>query len=149
MIYPEGDAIRERVNNRYSLVVLAAKRAKQIKEGSPVLIETLSTNPLTIALEEIAVGKVTYTEAVEPVVDDDAAVPAEQRVPQNAAPGHDFLSVSSGAPAGNEQASGAIPAELAAFLPSDEVDTLDNEESDGEDEIDGVESLDLSEKAHL
>jgi DNA-directed RNA polymerase subunit omega len=45
-------------------VVLAAKRAKQIKEGAPVLIETASTNPLTIALEEIAAGKVTVGEAI-------------------------------------------------------------------------------------
>ena len=61
MIYPSADTIEDRVGSRYSLVVLAAKRAKQIKEGSPVLIETASTNPLTIALEEIAAGKVTIS----------------------------------------------------------------------------------------
>lgn len=59
MIYPSADTIEDRVGSRYSLVVLAAKRAKQIKEGSPYLIDTLSTNPLTVALEEIAAGKVT------------------------------------------------------------------------------------------
>ena len=64
MIYPSADIIEQRVGSRYSLVVLAAKRAKQIKEGAPVLIETASTNPLTIALEEIAAGKVTVGEAV-------------------------------------------------------------------------------------
>ena len=63
MIYPSADTIEEMVGSRYSLVVLAAKRAKQIKEGSPVLIETASTNPLTIALEEIAAGKVTISPA--------------------------------------------------------------------------------------
>ena len=62
MIYPSADTIEDQVGSRYSLVVLAAKRAKQIKEGAPVLIETLSTNPLTIALEEIAAGKVTAQE---------------------------------------------------------------------------------------
>ena len=62
MIYPSADTIEDKVKSRYSLVVLSAKRAKQIKEGAPVLIETLSTNPLTIALEEIAAGKVTATE---------------------------------------------------------------------------------------
>ena len=68
MIYPSADTIEEKVGSRYSLVVLAAKRGKQIKEGAPVLIETASTNPLTIALEEIAAGKVTVGEAapVEP-----------------------------------------------------------------------------------
>jgi DNA-directed RNA polymerase subunit omega len=68
LIYPSADIIEERVGSRYSLVVLAAKRAKQIKEGAPVLIETLSTNPLTVAMEEIAAGKVTVSQAeVAPV----------------------------------------------------------------------------------
>ena len=48
-----SDKLAEKVDCRFSLVVLAAKRAKQIKEGAPILIETNSTNPLTIALEEI------------------------------------------------------------------------------------------------
>ena len=69
MIYPSADTIEDRVGSRYSLVVLAAKRAKQIKEGSPVLIETASTNPLTIALEEIAAGKVTVAPASEAVAE--------------------------------------------------------------------------------
>jgi len=63
LIYPSADTIEKMVGSRYSLVVLAAKRAKQIKEGAPVLIDTASTNPLTIALEEIAAGKVTVGEA--------------------------------------------------------------------------------------
>lgn len=62
MIYPSADIIEQKVGSRYSLVILAAKRAKQIKEGAPLLIDTLSTNPLTIALEEIAAGKVTIAE---------------------------------------------------------------------------------------
>ncbi|HEX5322881.1 MAG TPA: DNA-directed RNA polymerase subunit omega [Capsulimonadaceae bacterium] len=72
MIYPEGDALKERVRNRYSLVVLASKRAKQIKEGAPPLIDTSSTNSLTIALEEIAAGKVSYAEHQETAEDDES-----------------------------------------------------------------------------
>ncbi len=68
MIYPSADTIEDKVKSRYSLVVLSAKRAKQIKEGAPVLIETTSTNPLTIALEEIAAGKVTATEVDADIV---------------------------------------------------------------------------------
>jgi DNA-directed RNA polymerase subunit omega len=63
--YSEGDAIKAHVNNRYTLVVLAAKRALQLKEGAPALIETTSANFLTIALQEIAAGKVTCVEAVD------------------------------------------------------------------------------------
>lgn len=42
------------------MVMLAAKRAKQLRDGAPKLIDTSSTNPLTIALEEIAAGRVTF-----------------------------------------------------------------------------------------
>ncbi len=72
MIYPSADTIEDKVKSRYSLVVLSAKRAKQIKEGAPILIETTSTNPLTIALEEIAAGKVTATEVEAGIVPQNA-----------------------------------------------------------------------------
>lgn len=81
MIYPSADTIEDRVKSRYSLVVLSAKRAKQIKEGAPILIETTSTNPLTIALEEIAAGKVTATE-----VDGDLVPQAAPGAPTAALP---------------------------------------------------------------
>ncbi|MEN6521938.1 MAG: DNA-directed RNA polymerase subunit omega [Armatimonadota bacterium] len=58
MIYPQADRLEDQVKSRYTLVVLAAKRAKQLRDGASKLIETTSTNPLTIALEEIAAGKV-------------------------------------------------------------------------------------------
>jgi DNA-directed RNA polymerase subunit omega len=60
MIYPSADKIEEQVDSKYALVILAAKRAKQLKEGSRHLIRTDSTNPLTIALEEIADGAINY-----------------------------------------------------------------------------------------
>lgn len=49
-------------NNVYKLVILASKRVRQLKEGSPKLIKTDSQNPTTIALEEIAAGKIGYKE---------------------------------------------------------------------------------------
>lgn len=60
MIYPSPDKIDKQVDSKYALVILAAKRAKQIKEGSRPRLPTDSTNPLTVALEEIAEGKVQY-----------------------------------------------------------------------------------------
>ena len=84
-ISASSDSIKANVPNRYSLVVLAAKRAKQIREGSPILINTTSTNWLTIALEEIAAGKVNYIEAPE-VPDDEVPHSAakEARLAANA-----------------------------------------------------------------
>lgn len=44
--------------SRYSMVVVAAKRAMRIREGSEPLVETDARNPLTIALLELAAGKI-------------------------------------------------------------------------------------------
>mgnify|MGYP001608212163 CR=1 FL=1 len=45
----------------YKLVILASKRALEIAEGQPKLVAAnSSTKPSTIALQEIAEGKVEY-----------------------------------------------------------------------------------------
>lgn len=45
----------------YKLVILASKRALEIAEGQPKLVEAnASTKPSTIALYEISAGKVKY-----------------------------------------------------------------------------------------
>ena len=70
MIYPRIDDLLEQVPSRYALVLAAAKRARQINnyhqqlgEGTfqdvpPPLVESRSKNYLTMALEEIAEGKI-------------------------------------------------------------------------------------------
>jgi DNA-directed RNA polymerase subunit omega len=59
VIFPSADPLEEKVGNKYSLVIVSAKRARQIKEGSLPLADITSSNPLSIALEEIAAGQVT------------------------------------------------------------------------------------------
>lgn len=49
----------ENVDNRYDLVLLASKRARQITMGSDPLIESDNDKPTVIALREIAEGLVT------------------------------------------------------------------------------------------
>ncbi|OGX46387.1 MAG: DNA-directed RNA polymerase subunit omega [Omnitrophica WOR_2 bacterium RIFCSPLOWO2_12_FULL_51_8] len=45
----------------YKLVILASKRALEIAEGQPKLVEmSQSVKPSTVALYEIAAGKVRY-----------------------------------------------------------------------------------------
>lgn len=44
----------------YKLVVLAARRASELNEGAPKLVDSESKKTSTIALEEIAQGKVSY-----------------------------------------------------------------------------------------
>jgi DNA-directed RNA polymerase subunit omega len=72
VIDPRVDTLLENVDSRYALVIVAAKRARQINnyhhmlgEGSfdeapPPLIESRSKNYLTMSLEEIAQNKLVY-----------------------------------------------------------------------------------------
>jgi DNA-directed RNA polymerase subunit omega len=49
-----------RVESRFSLVILAAKRAKMLLRGAPPLVST-DNKIIVNALREIAAGKVTYS----------------------------------------------------------------------------------------
>ena len=53
-----ASSLQEPTPGRYDMVVAAGKRAQQIKDGARPLVEVDSNNPLTIALHEIAAGKV-------------------------------------------------------------------------------------------
>ncbi|NMA02949.1 MAG: DNA-directed RNA polymerase subunit omega [Clostridia bacterium] len=57
---PSIDILITKVDSKYSLVVAAAKRARSIVEGAPVLVETDSKKPVTQALYEIAADKIKY-----------------------------------------------------------------------------------------
>jgi DNA-directed RNA polymerase subunit omega len=73
VINPRVDTLLEIVDSRYALVIVAAKRARQINnyhhmlgEGSfdeapPPMIESRSKNYLTMSLEEVAQNKLVYT----------------------------------------------------------------------------------------
>lgn len=62
MIKPPLEELLEQVDTKYALVLAAAKRARQIKDGQLPLVDIDSTNPVTIALEEIATGRVRVEE---------------------------------------------------------------------------------------
>lgn len=49
----------ENVDNRYDLVLLASKRARQIARGADPLVEEEADKPTVIALREISEGLVT------------------------------------------------------------------------------------------
>ncbi len=57
-IFPSPDILNEMEYGKFVLANLAAKRAKQIKEGAPPLVRIDSNHPLSIALAEIAAGKI-------------------------------------------------------------------------------------------
>jgi DNA-directed RNA polymerase subunit omega len=49
----------KKVPNRFILVNLAAKRVRQIREGSEYLVSSPKNEDIVVALREIAAGKVT------------------------------------------------------------------------------------------
>ncbi|NLK71749.1 MAG: DNA-directed RNA polymerase subunit omega [Clostridiales bacterium] len=60
MLYPSVNQLRDKVDSKYSLVILTAKRAREIIDGSPKLIDTDIEKPVSIAAIEIAEGLVKY-----------------------------------------------------------------------------------------
>ncbi len=61
MKQPPMDLLKDKVDSRYTLVVMAAKRARQLLEGTgKALVDIDSEKPVTIALQEIVQDKVTY-----------------------------------------------------------------------------------------
>ena len=73
MINPRVDELLDNVDSRYALVIVAAKRARQInnyhhqlgegmgfEDAPPPLVESRSKNYLTMALEEVAGSKLKY-----------------------------------------------------------------------------------------
>src|SRR5665213_138788 len=55
---PSPDRLNDFPLGKFVLSNLAAKRAKQLREGAPPLVQVDSNHPLTIALAEIAAGKI-------------------------------------------------------------------------------------------
>ena len=60
MIKPPLDELIKRVDSRYTLVVAAAKRARQILETADLETEDRVRKPVSVALEEIRSGQLKY-----------------------------------------------------------------------------------------
>jgi DNA-directed RNA polymerase subunit omega len=60
MPFPSLEKSLDKVSNRYLLVVLAAKRARQLNRGASAQVEHKRHKPTSIALEEIALARVGY-----------------------------------------------------------------------------------------
>ncbi|MEW9123073.1 MAG: DNA-directed RNA polymerase subunit omega [Thermotaleaceae bacterium] len=60
MLNPPINKLLEKVDSRYTLVVAAAKRAREIIDGDEKLTKVASNKPVTIATHEIADDCITY-----------------------------------------------------------------------------------------
>jgi DNA-directed RNA polymerase subunit omega len=85
MMDPPVEELLQRVDSKFTLVTLAAKRGRQINsyfnqlgEGLgaivPPQVTSVSRKPLSIALEEIAVGKITFRRLKEGETEEEAAL---------------------------------------------------------------------------
>lgn len=59
MIDPSIDDLWEKVGSKYALCIMASKRARQLVDHAPALVESDSNKPVSIALKEIGEGLVT------------------------------------------------------------------------------------------
>lgn len=60
LIKPTLESLMTKVDSKYTLVTLAAKRARQLTDGDEPLIDVDTTKVVSIAMEEIDQGKITY-----------------------------------------------------------------------------------------
>lgn len=63
ILYPSVDKLLERVDSRYKLIALGAKRAHELEQGAlPTLAHFDSVKPIGQAFEEIEAGNVVIDE---------------------------------------------------------------------------------------
>ncbi|MDD6155284.1 MAG: DNA-directed RNA polymerase subunit omega [Eubacteriales bacterium] len=60
MLYPPVDEIKDKADSRYTLCILAAKRARDLIDGKPVLVDVKVKRPVSIAADEIYQDLVSY-----------------------------------------------------------------------------------------
>lgn len=60
MLYPSINELLEKVDSRYTLVVVTAKRARQIIDEGKLKAGSCSKKPVSIATQEIFEGKISY-----------------------------------------------------------------------------------------
>lgn len=60
MINPSIVELLNKVDNRYTLVTVTAKRARQLIEGANPMVRIPSNKPLTVAINEVNAGNILY-----------------------------------------------------------------------------------------
>ena len=61
MLYPPVADLLKNVDSRYLLVNVVAQRARQIAQEAELMQEELPEKPVTLAIQEVADGKLTAT----------------------------------------------------------------------------------------
>lgn len=81
MVKPTVNELLEKVDDRYRLVVVTSKRARQLAEGAEPLTDKHEESYVTLAAQEIAEGKVNVADdgcAEDDVDDENIAEPTNE-----------------------------------------------------------------------
>ena len=61
-----------KVTSAYRLVILAAKRSKELQRGAPTRVDSAARKTTTIAIQEVRSGKIDF-ELIDRAAEDEAA----------------------------------------------------------------------------
>ncbi|MCH7945345.1 MAG: DNA-directed RNA polymerase subunit omega [Armatimonadetes bacterium] len=134
-MFPQPDVLNEFEFGRFVLTNLAAKRAKQIKEGAPPLVRIDSSHPLSIALAEIAQGKIKplFGKEAEALEEAKAETLADVDAGGLLLPGlDDDTLMQPTVDEGSKEVAATSTSLLASLLGASEAVVEDTEKSDGE-----------------
>ncbi len=73
MLYPSINDLLKKADSRYTLVMMASKRARQLVDGDTPNVDEKSNKPVSIAIHEIAQDKIGYTRASKENMDEQEA----------------------------------------------------------------------------
>jgi DNA-directed RNA polymerase subunit omega len=68
-------SIEQEFDSNFRYVMVAARRARQLQNGSPALVASRSGKACKVAQDEIAAGKVGYVKSETPVLKPEVASP--------------------------------------------------------------------------
>ena len=72
MLYPSVDSLKGKVDSKYTLVTIAAKRARELQEkNNEILSSYRSVKSVGKALEEVAAGALINIKADESIIYED------------------------------------------------------------------------------
>lgn len=70
LLYPAIDVLKTKVDSKYTLAIMAAKRARDLIDGKPQLTIADNTKPISIATAEIADDLISYERAEEALIEE-------------------------------------------------------------------------------
>ena len=77
LLYPAIDVLKTKVDSKYTLAIMAAKRARDLIDGKPQLTIADSSKPISIATAEIADDLISYDRLEEEASAEEAEEAAE------------------------------------------------------------------------